>query len=486
MGGDPSSLGAEQSAQDKCRGGNRVDGGQPRAAAVRSSRSGLPLVRLAMPELPLSASLLDAYRLERVLGVGGYATVYLAEDVRHHRPVAVKVLAPELSATIGTERFLKEIELTSALQHPHILPLFDSGVADGRLYYVMPFVDGETLGRRLERERQLPVADAVRLASEIADALDFAHRHGVVHRDIKPENILLDRKGRVKIADFGLAKLLGKSPADLTLTGAGQVMGTLHYMAPEQTARPLEVDHRADIYSLGVVFYEMLTGELPLGRFEPPSRKVAVDVRLDEVVLRALESQPERRYQHISDIKSEIEHITAGKPGQVHPHQFPMGKLQAAGVAPAFLLLFALGMIFSALLMAGGMAAAAYAVLTEPFGSNNFWSWMGAAFGCICGGGGSLAGIWNSYRQQCEGAGDLMRDPNWNWFDRVIVGYGSLGLVSFLAGIFLSPWLNGISIYAFFLLGGIVIFQAAFFLVIRGLLRRVAQQEAQAGARRAG
>ena len=161
---------------------------------------------------------------------------------------------------------------------------------------------------------------------QICDALQFAHEAGIVHRDIKPENILLDAKGRVKIADFGLAKLLGDAGPQ-HLTGTHQVMGTLHYMAPEQWERPRHVDHRADIYSLGVVFYEMLTGELPLGRFAPPSEKVQVDVRLDEVVLRALEKEPERRYQHASDVKTDVERITARPAGGSTRHRIPASGL---------------------------------------------------------------------------------------------------------------------------------------------------------------
>jgi Protein kinase domain len=159
--------------------------------------------------------------------------------------------------------------------------------------------------------------EALQIVPQICDALQFAHDEGIVHRDIKPENILLDKRGRVKMADFGIAKLLGGKEGDLTLTGPWQVMGTAHYMAPEQMAKPQEVDHRADIYSLGVVFYELLTGQLPIGRFAPPSKKVEIDVRLDQIVLRALESEPERRYQHVSDVKTEVEGIIGKLPPNV-------------------------------------------------------------------------------------------------------------------------------------------------------------------------
>ena len=188
----------------------------------------------------------------------------------------------------------------------------------------MEFVDGVNL-RQLEKAGRLSPREALQIIPQICDALQYAHDEGVVHRDIKPENVLVDRKGRVKIADFGLAKILGRDPEALRLTAEGQVMGTPHYMAPEQVEHPQAVDHRADIFSLGVVFYEMLTGELPLGKFQPPSRKVQVDVRLDEVVLHTLEKEPELRYQHASEVKSDVETITssppprAGSPGAPAP-----------------------------------------------------------------------------------------------------------------------------------------------------------------------
>jgi Tol biopolymer transport system component/tRNA A-37 threonylcarbamoyl transferase component Bud32 len=216
-----------------------------------------------MPELlgRLQSALADRYRLDREIGAGGMATVYLAEDVRHDRRVALKVLRPELAAVIGAERFLAEIKLTANLQHPHILPLFDSGEADGYLFYVMPFIDGESLRDRLNREKQLPVADAVRISSEVASALDYAHRHGVVHRDIKPENILL-HDGRALIADFGIALAASKAGGS-RMTETGMSLGTPHYMSPEQAMGEREITARSDIYALGAVLYEMLTAEPP-------------------------------------------------------------------------------------------------------------------------------------------------------------------------------------------------------------------------------
>jgi Tol biopolymer transport system component/tRNA A-37 threonylcarbamoyl transferase component Bud32 len=209
----------------------------------------------------IGAAVSDRYRIERELGAGGMATVYLAEDVRHHRKVALKVLHPELSAVLGPERFLKEIELTASLQHPHILPLFDSGNAEGQLFYVMPFVEGETLRSRLERERQLPIGDALRIATEVADALQYAHERGVIHRDIKPENILL-QGGHAVVADFGIA-LAVQHAGGQRMTQTGLSLGTPQYMSPEQAMGEKTMDARSDIYALGAVAYEMLVGEPP-------------------------------------------------------------------------------------------------------------------------------------------------------------------------------------------------------------------------------
>ena len=209
----------------------------------------------------LSAALADRYRIERELGQGGMATVYLAEDLKHHRKVAVKVLRPELAAVLGAERFVQEITTTAALQHPHILPLFDSGTADGFLYYVMPFIDGETLRSKLDRETQLGIDEAVKITVAVADALDYAHRQGVIHRDIKPENILL-HDGRPMVADFGIALALSAA-AGGRMTETGLSLGTPHYMSPEQATAEKEISGRSDIYSLGCVLYEMLTGNPP-------------------------------------------------------------------------------------------------------------------------------------------------------------------------------------------------------------------------------
>jgi len=209
----------------------------------------------------LASALSERYRIESEIGAGGMATVYLAEDLKHERKVAVKVLRPELAAVLGAERFVQEIKTTANLQHPHILPLFDSGEAEGFLYYVMPFIDGETLRDKLNRETQLGIEEAVGITTAIADALDYAHRNNVIHRDIKPENILL-HDGRPMVADFGIALALSAA-AGGRMTETGLSLGTPHYMSPEQATAEKDITNRSDIYSLGCVLYEMLTGEPP-------------------------------------------------------------------------------------------------------------------------------------------------------------------------------------------------------------------------------
>jgi eukaryotic-like serine/threonine-protein kinase len=214
------------------------------------------------PVEQLRSALAEHYRVDRELGQGGMATVYLAEDLKHRRKVAIKILRPELAAVIGAERFVREIQTIATLQHPHILGLIDSGEVNGTAYYVMPFVDGESLRDRLRREKQLPVADAVRLAGEVASALDYAHRHGVIHRDIKPENILL-HDGRALVADFGIALAVSSAGGGSRMTETGMSLGTPHYMSPEQAMGEREITGRSDVYALGAVTYEMLVGEPP-------------------------------------------------------------------------------------------------------------------------------------------------------------------------------------------------------------------------------
>jgi serine/threonine-protein kinase len=238
----------------------------------------------AMSEIPtkLTSALADRYRIERELGAGGMATVYLADDLKHDRKVAIKVLRPELAAVVGAERFLAEIKTTANLQHPNILPLFDSGEADGFLFYVMPYVEGESLRDRLDREKQLRVEDAITLTRKVADALDYAHEKGVVHRDIKPANILISGRGEPLVADFGIALAVSQAGGG-RITETGLSLGTPHYMSPEQATGDRDVDPRSDIYALGCVLYELLAGQPP---FAAPTAQA--------VLARILTEQPRR------------------------------------------------------------------------------------------------------------------------------------------------------------------------------------------------
>ena len=245
-----------------------------------------------------------------LLGRGGMGVVYKARQRQLERIVALKILPPDSGADPQfAERFAREARALARLNHPNIVGVYELGQADGLFFLIMEFVDGANL-RQMMRAGQITPREALAIVPPICEALQFAHDEGIMHRDIKPENILVDKKGRVKIADFGLAKLLGREAPDFTLTSAGMSLGTPRYMAPEQMDHPDAVDHRADIYSLGVVFYEMLTGELPVGRFEAPSHKAQIDVRLDEIVLRSLEHDVERRYQHVSEVKSDVENVS--------------------------------------------------------------------------------------------------------------------------------------------------------------------------------
>jgi predicted Ser/Thr protein kinase len=242
------------------------------------------------------------------IGKGGMGAVYKARQPALDRLVALKILPPQAISSPGfSERFNREARALARLSHPNIVGVHEFGQVNGLPFLIMEFVDGPNL-RQLEQAGKLSPREALLIVPQICEALQFAHDEGIVHRDIKPENILLDKKGRVKIADFGIAKIIGRA-AEPDLTETRGAIGTPHYMAPEQVETPRAVDHRADIFALGVVFYEMLTGELPLGKFAPPSRKIGVDVRLDEVVLRALEKEPERRYQHASQVKTAVETI---------------------------------------------------------------------------------------------------------------------------------------------------------------------------------
>jgi TolB-like protein/Flp pilus assembly protein TadD/tRNA A-37 threonylcarbamoyl transferase component Bud32 len=293
-----------------------------------------------MPDLVdrLRTALVDRYAIEREVGRGGMATVYLAQDVRHHRPVAVKVLHPQLALSLGSDRFLREIQIAARLQHPHIVPLYDSGQADDFLYYVMPYVEGESLRQRLEREGQLPLEDAVQVARSVAAALDYAHRNQVVHRDIKPENVML-HQGEAVVTDFGIAKAVTAAADNLTQTG--MAVGTPAYMSPEQAAGEAELDGRSDIYSLGAMLYEMVGGTAPFSGLTAqaiiaklfteavPSlrdRREGVPEWLEQAVRRALAKAPAERYATAAQFGQALVGPSGGTT--------PPGS-QQAGAAPA-------------------------------------------------------------------------------------------------------------------------------------------------------
>jgi len=294
----------------------------------------------------LSAALADRYRLERELGQGGMATVYLAQDLKHDRKVAIKVLRPELAAVIGAERFLAEIKTTANLQHPHILPLFDSGAANGFLFYVMPYVEGESLRDRLTREKQLPIPDAVRIATEVASALDYAHRHNVIHRDIKPENILL-HDGRVLVADFGIALAASKAGGN-RMTETGMSLGTPTYMSPEQAMGEREITARSDVYALGCVLYEMLVGEPPFTGptaqavvakvlTEPPpvarTKRATVPEQVEDAIQVALQKLPADRFGTAAEFGAALAPSIGAMPRPAALVRRPMSRRQLVAAA---------------------------------------------------------------------------------------------------------------------------------------------------------
>ena len=282
-----------------------------------------------------------------LVGQGGMGAVYCARQKSLDRLVALKIIKPEKqSREKFADRFVREARALAQLNHPNIITVHDFGEAGDLYYFIMEYVDGINLRQMLQGKNLTPT-QALQIVPAVCDALQFAHDKGIVHRDIKPENILIDTEGNIKIADFGLAKLLDTETKGPALTQAFEVMGTMHYMAPEQIEKPLSVDHRADIYSLGVVFYELLTGELPLGRFAPPSQKVGVDIQLDQIVLQTLEKEPALRYQRVSDVKSAVNELPASgtyPPPVVPPNPPPQPTPQysrraippVAGYEPAY------------------------------------------------------------------------------------------------------------------------------------------------------
>ena len=277
----------------------------------------------------LAAALADRYRIERELGRGGMATVYLAHDLKHDRPVALKVLRPEIAASLGAERFLREIAITARLDHPHILTLIDSGAAGGFLFYVVPYVRGESLRAKLAREQQLPLDEALRITEQVASALDYAHRQGVIHRDVKPENILL-HEGEAMVADFGIALAVIQGAGE-RLTETGLSVGTPEYMSPEQAGGDRELDARSDIYSLGAVLYEMLAGEPP--HTGPTARAVIakiltapptqlsvvrsdVPATVDAALARALRKAPADRFRSAAEFAAALSRQTVRTPAR--------------------------------------------------------------------------------------------------------------------------------------------------------------------------
>jgi tetratricopeptide (TPR) repeat protein/tRNA A-37 threonylcarbamoyl transferase component Bud32 len=318
---------------------------------------------MADERVRLAEALVDRYRITRELGQGGMATVYLAEDIKHGRKVAVKVLRPELAATIGPDRFLREIEIAARLDHPHILPLYDSGEAAGFLFYVMPYVEGESLRDRLDREKQLPLEDALQIAREVADALSYAHRHDVVHRDIKPENILLSG-GHARVADFGIARAMSAAGGQ-RLTQTGLAVGTPVYMSPEQATGSADLDGRSDLYSLGCVLFEMLAGEPPYTgspetiirqhlMAEPPSiasRRPAVPPQVAAALARALAKTPADRFSPVGQFADALRPIAVSTPAAGPAYNLP----PATRLRPRWALRMA-GAV--ALLVAAGLGAA--------------------------------------------------------------------------------------------------------------------------------
>jgi serine/threonine-protein kinase len=326
------------------------------------------ITRAIVNEIPpgLAEALRDRYRFVRELGSGGMGSVYLAEDLKHHRKVAVKVLHPHLAASLGTERFLREIEVAAQLQHPAILPLHDSGEADGYVYYIMPFVEGESLRARLARQHELSVEDSARILYDVLDALAYAHERGVIHRDIKPDNIMLSGRHAL-LVDFGVAKAVNDSAGPSFVTTTGLALGTPSYMAPEQAVADKEVDHRADLYAIGVVGYELLAGRRPFPGntaqqivaaqlTQTPedlrTHRPAVPPPLSAAIMRALERRPADRWQTAGEMLPKLEPwlVSSGETTPAAPATLPTG---ARVAAPRSSVPLAVGALLLVLLIAG-------------------------------------------------------------------------------------------------------------------------------------
>ncbi len=299
----------------------------------------------------LTSALADRYRVERELGAGGMATVYLAEDLKHHRQVAIKVLRPDLAAALGPDRFMQEIEIAARLQHPHILGVHDSGSADGFLYYVMPYVEGESLRERLSRQGELPIHEAVRLLSEVADALAHAHSRGVVHRDIKPENVMVSGRHAL-VMDFGVAKAVSEASGRNKLTTLGVALGTPAYMAPEQASADPHIDHRVDIYALGVMGYELLAGRPPFTGASPQQvlaahvmqrpelvsrHRPSISPALASIIMKALEKRPADRWQTAEEMLAQLEPLATPSGGLTPTETRPVAAVRPRTPWPMFI-----------------------------------------------------------------------------------------------------------------------------------------------------
>ncbi len=289
----------------------------------------------------LAVALADRYSIQRELGQGGMATVYLAADLRHERNVAIKVLRPELAASVGSERFLCEIRIAAQLQHPHVLPLLESGEANGFIYYVMPYVDGQSLRDRLARQGELPIHEAVKLIMEVVDALSYAHGKGVVHRDVKPDNVMLSGRHAL-VMDFGVAKAVSEASGRNQLTTVGVALGTPAYMAPEQATADPHLDHRVDIYAVGVLAYELLTGRTPFTGSSPQQILAAhvtetpdpvskyrpgIAPTLEQAVMRCLAKRPADRWQTAEELMSKLEPLVTPSIGMTPTATRPIAGL---------------------------------------------------------------------------------------------------------------------------------------------------------------
>ncbi|GEM_PF-3727898 len=347
------------------------------------------------PETLSPGTLLGSYRIEKFIGRGGMGSVYRARHEMLQRTVALKVLPPKFGRDAEfVMRFRREAQALANLAHPYIVAVHDMGMQGEVYFFAMEFVDGVSL-RDLMAGHKLDPATALKMVPLLCEALDYAHSQGIVHRDIKPENVLVDRTGRPKIADFGLVKILNGESVTPELTQTNVVLGTVDYMAPEQRSSTKQVDHRADIYSLGVMLYEMLTGELPVGRFDLPSKRLQIDVRIDDVVLKAIERDPERRYQRASHLATEMGKLMGPVGGRFDigsclSHALGVWRpnlllLLAAGFVSGVITIFSLG--FLAGPMAGGMALLYLDALRSPghqvrfellfSGFRRFWALVG-------------------------------------------------------------------------------------------------------------